>query len=50
MQAGLIKYRAFYTRIAEAGCAGYLVSLSGRRAVYYGRSAEMNVELFPPAP
>ncbi|WP_445682418.1 DUF1398 domain-containing protein [Radicibacter daui] len=50
VQAGLIKYRAFCTLIAEAGCAGYLVSLSGRRAVYYGRRAEMHVELFPPAP
>lgn len=50
VQAGRVKYRAFCTLIAEAGCAGYLVSLSGRRAVYYGRSAEMHVEHFPPAP
>lgn len=31
----------------KAGCAGYVVSLSGRRAVYFGRTAETHVELFP---
>ena len=41
-QAGAIKYQEFCRRIAAAGCVGYLVSLSGRRAVYYGRSGETN--------
>lgn len=32
-----------------AGCAGYLVSLPGRRVVYYGRTGETHVELIPAA-
>ncbi|WP_293780352.1 hypothetical protein [Sphingosinicella sp.] len=30
-----------------AGCAGYIVSFSGRRALYIGRTAEIHVEPFP---
>lgn len=48
-QAGAIKYRAFCERIAEAGCVGYLVSLAGRRAVYYGRTGDSHTEWFPGA-
>jgi len=40
-------YRGFCQKVAAAGCAGYLVSFSGRRALYYGRTAETHVELFP---
>jgi uncharacterized protein YbcV (DUF1398 family) len=47
IQRGEIQYREFCARIAEAGCVGYVVSMSGRRAVYYGRSGEMHVEIFP---
>lgn len=47
IQRGAIDYAAFCERIAGAGCTGYLVSLSGRRAVYYGRSGETCVEYFP---
>lgn len=32
---------------AAAGFEGYLVSLPGRRAVYFGRTAETHVEHFP---
>lgn len=46
-QRGEIDYRTFCERVAAAGCAGYLVSLHGRRAVYYGRSGETFVEPFP---
>lgn len=49
IQAGKIKYREFCERIAAAGCAGYHVSLAGRRAVYYGRTGECHVEMFPGA-
>jgi uncharacterized protein YbcV (DUF1398 family) len=42
-----IKYRGFCERIAEAGCVGYMVSLAGKRAVYYGRTGETHVEMFP---
>jgi len=49
IQAGAIRYKEFCDRIAAAGCVGYFVSLAGRRAVYYGRSGESHVELFPAA-
>jgi len=40
-------YPAFCEKAKSAGCAGYLVSFPGRRVVYYGRTAETHVELFP---
>ena len=40
-------YRGFCEKVAAAGCAGYLVSFLGRRAVYVGRTGETHVELFP---
>ena len=40
-------YAAFCEKVRAAGCAGYLVSFLGRRVVYYGRTAETHVELFP---
>ena len=40
-------YVAFCEKAKGAGCAGYLVSFPGRRVVYYGRTAETHVELFP---
>lgn len=46
-QAGGIDYREFCRRIADAGCVFYVVSLTGKRAVYYGRSGEAHVEMFP---
>lgn len=48
-QAGEIGYRTFLKRIAAAGCVGYIVSIAGRRAVYFGRTAELHVEHFPGA-
>jgi uncharacterized protein YbcV (DUF1398 family) len=44
-----IQYREFCERIARAGCVAYLVSLAGRRAVYYGRAGDSYVEHFPQA-
>ena len=49
IQAGKIQYRTFCTRIAEAGCVGYHVSLAGQRAVYYGRTGDCHIEWFPGA-
>lgn len=49
IQSGTIRYREFCTRAMEAGCVGYIVSLAGRRAVYYGRTGDMHVEWFPGA-
>lgn len=40
-------YSAFCEKVKAAGCAGYLVSFLGCRVVYYGRTAETQVELFP---
>lgn len=40
-------YASFCEKVKAAGCAGYLVSFLGRRVVYYGRTAETHVELFP---
>jgi uncharacterized protein YbcV (DUF1398 family) len=47
IQQQQIKYREFCERIARAGCVGYIVSLAGRRAVYYGRTGDSYVEPFP---
>ncbi|MFB2550149.1 DUF1398 domain-containing protein [Ensifer soli] len=43
-------YAGFCGKVMAAGCAGYIVSFPGRRAVYLGRTAETHVEHFPPAP
>jgi len=48
-QAGTHTYLEFCEKVARAGCAGYLVSILGRRVVYFGRTAETHLELFPPA-
>jgi uncharacterized protein YbcV (DUF1398 family) len=40
-------YAAFCERVTTAGCAGYLVSLLGRRVLYFGRTGETHVEHFP---
>jgi len=40
-------YLGFCTKIVSAGCAGYIVSFSGRRVLYIGRTAETHVEHFP---
>jgi len=48
-RAGAIGYAQFCERILTAGCVGYVVSLTGRRAVYFGRTGETHVEPFPRA-
>jgi uncharacterized protein YbcV (DUF1398 family) len=40
-------YKGFITKVAAAGCAGYMVSFLGRRVLYFARSAETHVEHFP---
>ncbi len=40
-------YKGFCAKAKAAGCAGYMVSFSGRRAVYFGRTGETHVEHFP---
>lgn len=46
-QGRQIGYNEFCERVAAAGCTSYIVSLVGRRVVYFGRSAESHVELMP---
>jgi uncharacterized protein YbcV (DUF1398 family) len=40
-------YLGFCQRAKRAGCAGYMVSFSGRRALYFGRDAVTHAERFP---
>jgi uncharacterized protein YbcV (DUF1398 family) len=40
-------YQGFCAKVAKAGCAGYAVSLLGRRVLYYGRTCETHTEHFP---
>jgi uncharacterized protein YbcV (DUF1398 family) len=40
-------YSGFCEKVMAGGCAGYMVSFTGRRAVYFGRTAETHVEQFP---
>jgi uncharacterized protein YbcV (DUF1398 family) len=40
-------YAGFCRTVMAAGCAGYVVSFIGRRAVYLGRTAETHVEHLP---
>lgn len=40
-------YRGFCAKAVLAGCAGYVVSFPGRRALYVGRTAETHIEHFP---
>lgn len=40
-------YKGFCNKAARAGCAAYIVSFSGRRALYIGRTGETHVEHFP---
>lgn len=48
-QANLLgyTYKGFCAKVVHAGCAGYLVSLSGKRVLYYGRTGETHTEYFP---
>ncbi len=40
-------YMGFCRKVMAAGCAGYVVSFIGKRAVYFGRTAETHTEHFP---
>lgn len=40
-------YAAFADNVRRCGCAGYLVSLPGKRVLYYGRTADTHVEHMP---
>jgi uncharacterized protein YbcV (DUF1398 family) len=40
-------YAAFCRNVKACGCAGYIVSFPGRRVLYFGKTAETHVEMFP---
>jgi uncharacterized protein YbcV (DUF1398 family) len=40
-------YKNFCAKVAAAGCAGYFVSLLGKRVLYYGRTGDTHTEYFP---
>lgn len=40
-------YIGFNRIVTANGCAGYFVSIVGRRVLYFGRTAETHVEHFP---
>jgi uncharacterized protein YbcV (DUF1398 family) len=39
--------KGFRATVAEAGCAGYMVSLPGKRVLYYRRTGDTHTEYFP---
>jgi uncharacterized protein YbcV (DUF1398 family) len=43
-------YLDFIRKTMAAGCVGYFVQITGRRAIYFGRKGESHVEHFPPEP
>jgi uncharacterized protein YbcV (DUF1398 family) len=43
-------YAGFCEQAVRSGCAGYVVSLPGRRVLYFGRDGEIHVEHFPQQP
>ena len=46
-QANAHTYPDFCANVKDAGCAGYHVSLLGKRVTYFGRTGETHVELIP---
>ncbi len=40
-------YEKFVGLTSQAGCVGYIVSLVGRKALYFGRRGEFHEERFP---
>lgn len=49
-QRGEHTYPDFIRKTMAAGCVGYFVQITGRRAIYFGRRGEAHTELFPPLP
>ena len=49
-QRGEHTYPDFIRKTMAAGCVGYFVQITGRRAIYFGRRGEAHTELSPPLP
>ena len=48
-QRGEISYVEFLKWTMAAGCVGYFVQITGRRALYFGRNGDVHLEPFPVA-
>jgi uncharacterized protein YbcV (DUF1398 family) len=48
-QRGEHTYTDFIRKTMAAGCVGYFVQITGRRALYFGRNGEVHAEEFPGA-
>jgi len=48
-QRGEHDYGDFVRKTMSAGCVGYFVQITGRRAIYFGRQGESHMEHFPTA-
>jgi uncharacterized protein YbcV (DUF1398 family) len=48
-QRGEHTYTDFIRKTMAAGCVGYFVQITGRRALYFGRNGEVHTEWFPGA-
>jgi uncharacterized protein YbcV (DUF1398 family) len=48
IQQGRVSYSDFLRRIIAAGTMGYLVFITGRRVLYFGRDGQSHLEVFPP--
>lgn len=46
-QQGEHTYLDFVRKTMVAGCVGYFVQITGRKAIYFGRDGDSHVELFP---
>ncbi|SFI46997.1 DUF1398 domain-containing protein [Planctomicrobium piriforme] len=46
-QQGEHTYPDFVRKTRAAGCVGYFVQITGRKAIYFGRNGDTHIELFP---
>ncbi len=47
IQSGQINYQEFLRKIMDSGIISYMVFLTGKKAVYFGRYGEQHIEEFP---
>ena len=49
IQHDKLTYAEFVRQTMAAGCVGYFIQISGRRAIHFGRNGDFHVEWFPNA-
>ena len=47
IQTGQIKFQEFLYKVMSAGTVYYIVYLSGKKVVYFGRDGDFHIEPFP---